>query len=373
MFLSKITVTDFKNIAHSDLDFSHKINCISGNNGEGKTNLLDAVYYLCMTKSYFHFPDSFSISHGCAATALLGCYTMEDGTINRISIGLYDQKEGAENKVVKRNGKIYKRLADHIGLFPIVMVSPSDTVLINQPAQERRRFINALLSQVDKEYLHQVLRYNKILAQRNKLLKDMEPNEELLSALDSGLSETASYIFDARQRLCNSLNQTISEYYRQLSGGSENVRITYSSDLYKGKLAQLLQNSRERDKMLKHTTCGVHRDDILFEIGNEEFYPVRRCASQGQQKCFLIALKLAQFSIMKSLNGDVAPILLLDDIFDKLDMGRVEYLLQLVSGNSFGQIFITDSNKVRMKNLIDKIGGECKVFEVEKGVIREVQ
>lgn len=374
MYLSRITVSNFKNISEADLCFSPKLNCISGNNGGGKTNLLDAVHYLCMTKSYFHFPDQFSIHHGCNMAGICGTYVMDDATSDKIAVALYG-KNVKEDKIVKKNDKIYKRLSEHVGVYPIVMVSPSDGALINLGGEERRRFINQLLSQTDKEYLRMAQSYNKFLAQRNKLLKDENMPDELLETIGERMEGCAEYIFDSRKKICGMLSESITYYYSRLCGGNEQVRMIYDTQLGDISLTELFAKNIERDRMFRYTTAGVHKDDFLFEISGcesgGEFYPVKRCASQGQQKCFLVALKLAQFSIMRELCGGGAPILLLDDIFDKLDMSRVEHLLSLVSGDSFGQIFVTDSNKVRLNALIEKIGSECRNFEVCGGVISE--
>ena len=381
MYLKELRIVNFKNIAEASLEFSPKINCISGNNGAGKTNLLDGVWFLSMTKSFFHYPDSFSILHSAPSCALIGTYQMEDGTISTINLSIFRSSSSSKNilsdKSVKRNEKLYKRLSEHVGLLPIVMVSPSDTAIINSAGEERRRFINQLISQIDKDYLIEHQNYNKLLAQRNKILKREEGEEipkDLLESVDHFLSQSAAYIHSKRVQMCTLLNESIAEYYSRLSAGAEVVRIRYSSDLNRGEYKEMLKSNLERDLIYGYTTAGIHRDDFIFEIGpsQEDLYPVKRCGSQGQQKCFLIALKLAQFSIMKELNGGIAPILLLDDIFDKLDMQRVEYLLSLVSGNTFGQIFITDSNKVRMNSLVEKVGGACKNFIVTDGKISEI-
>jgi DNA replication and repair protein RecF len=393
MFLDRILVTNFKNIASADLAFSKKINCISGNNGEGKTNLLDAIYYLSMTKSFFHFPDSFSILHGAASAAINGTYSMDDGTENKISIGLVGKKQqkddsgNLEEKILKRNDKAYKKMSEHIGLLPIVMVSPSDVALVNSSGEERRKFVNALLSQVDKEYLSKIQNYYRLLAQRNKLLKSDSCQSDLLETLDFQMDENATYIYNKRKELCKNLSGPVTEFYKKLSGGKEEVRLRYISDMDKCGFKELMEKYLERDKIFKFTTAGIHKDDVAFEISetlepqqspdlpsNETpYYPIKRCGSQGQQKCFLIALKLAQFSIMKELNRGIAPVLLLDDVFDKLDMQRVEYLLGLVAGDSFGQIFITDSNKVRMGKLVRSMGSECSEFEVSGGAVTRIK
>ncbi len=372
MFLSRILITDFKNIALSDLEFSDKLNCISGSNGSGKTNLLDAVYSLSMGKSFFNWQDAFSVRHGCKSCAVAGFYTMDDESVTKIGLAIYTGEQ--EGKTVKKNDKAYKRLADHIGLLPVVMVSPQDSSLINSSAEERRRFVNALLSQTDREYLDRLQRYNKILMQRNRLLKDFNVQKELLEVFDTQLCDNAAYISEARKKLCILLQDSVQNYYTEVSGAAESVSLSYQSELLKLSMKEILEKNTERDRIMGFTTGGIHRDDLLFDMSTDGklYSPLRRTASQGQQKCFQIALKLAQFDIMKSKTGGLAPILLLDDIFDKLDISRVENLLQMVSGSNFGQIFITDSNKVRMDALIDKVGGRCSKFEVSSGTVQRI-
>ncbi len=372
MFLSRILITDFKNIADADLEFSDKLNCITGSNGSGKTNLLDAVYSLSMCKSFFNFQDSFSVRYGSENCAISGYYNMDDGTLNKIGLAIYITGR-QEGKILKKNDKAYQRFADHIGLLPIVMVSPQDSSLINLGAEERRRFINALLSQINREYLNKIQRYNRVLSQRNKLLKDKNVASELLQVLDNRLCESAGYIYESRKKLCKLLNESVQYYYGELSGNREKVRISYESELSKYTPEEVLKRAYERDILMGFTTSGIHRDDLIFELacGAEDFHLLKKSASQGQQKCFQTALKLAQFDIMKQRSGGLAPILLLDDIFDKLDMERVENLLQMVSGRNFGQIFITDSNKIRMEALVEKVGGRGRNFEVVSGTIIE--
>jgi len=374
MFLSRILITDFKNIASADLGFSDKLNCISGRNGSGKTNLLDAVYSLSMAKSYFNVQDAFSIRYGSQAYSVAGYYSMDDGTTNKIGMSVVSDGK-SESKTLKKNDKAYKRLADHIGILPIVMVSPQDSSLINMAAEERRRFMNALLSQIDRLYLDRLQRYNKVLSQRNKVLKDFNVQDELLQVFDTQLAENAAYIFEARKKLAAMLDDNVQHHYSGLSGDNEKVRLTYQSEMNRYGMDEILRKNLDRDKIMGFTTGGIHRDDLLFDISSEEgeYHLLRRTASQGQQKCFQIALKLAQFDIMKERSDGRNPILLLDDVFDKLDMARVENLLQMVSGNDFGQIFVTDSNKVRMDALVDKVGGRCSNFEVSDGKITEVK
>ncbi len=361
MYLKKISILNFKNIGEVKIDFSPKLNCITGINGSGKTNLLDAVYYLSMSKSYFSNIDQYTINHGECMAAIHGDYAREDGTEEKISLSLTSEGE----KSIKKNGKSYQRLSDHIGLIPIVMVSPYDTCLINESSEERRRFLNAILSQTDREYLRRMQNYNQLLAQRNKLLKSSPISTDLLSAFSEQMSSNATYIYLARKEFVISLIPLVANYYSMLSGGREDISIEYKSDLEDGPLSELLIKNIERDKAFKFTTIGVHRDDLLFKMNGN---PIRKVGSQGQQKSFLISLKLAQFSIFKELHNKV-PVLLLDDVFDKLDMQRVEYLLKLVASNFFGQIFITDSNKVRINSILESINGEVRSFEIEAGKI----
>ncbi|MEF9930813.1 MAG: DNA replication and repair protein RecF [Bacteroidales bacterium] len=365
MYLNRILISNFKNIKEADIRFSKKINCIWGNNGEGKTNLLDAIYYLSTTKSFFHSSDTYTFKFNENSTALNGSYITDCNTEEKISIGI---KIGSE-KIVKRNDKQYQRLADHIGLIPIVMVSPADTCLINEGGDERRKFMNIILSQVDREYLKRIQNYNQLLVQRNRLLKMQDISMELLDTLGMQMDSHATYIYDKRKQLCQELSESVMEFYKVLSGSKETISLKFTSDLDKGKLANLFATSFERDMFLRYTSIGIQRDDIEF---NMEGYPIRKCGSQGQQKSFLISLKLAQFVIMKKLHG-IIPILLLDDVFDKLDMQRVEYLLNLVANDSFGQIFISDSNKVRMAGIVERIKSSRKSFEVKAGVYNEVE
>lgn len=362
MYLKRISVNNFKNISETHLDFSRKINCISGNNGEGKTNLLDAIYYLSMTKSFFSSTDAYTFMFGEDAAALNGSYVLDDNTEDTISIGM--KREG--EKTVKKNAKAYRRISEHIGLYPIVMVSPADTVLVNGSGEERRKFLTLILSQIDKEYLKRMQSYNQLLVQRNKLLKMPSISWELLDTIDFQMSIHADYIFRKREELCLGLLEKVKGYYASLSGCREEVQMHYVSDLQEGALDEILKNCREKDAFLKFTSAGVHKDDIEFSLNG---MPLKKCGSQGQQKSFLVALKLAQFDIMKDLHG-VAPILLLDDVFDKLDMQRVEYLLSLVAGDHFGQIFISDSNKVRMDSIVGRFTNECRSFEVASGIYK---
>ena len=357
--LKKILVRDFRNIAFEELAFSPNINCISGNNGEGKTNLMDAVYYLSMTKSAFAAPDRYNFRYGTDGFAVGGTFRMENGLDSRFSIQV---GSGGEKKLL-RDDKPYGRISEHIGVLPVVMVSPSDISLVSEPGAERRRFANAVLSQMDREYLAAVQAYNRLLQERNRLLKDGDPDEDLLAVFDARMEGAAAPVYAARKRFAEELGPVVEQYYKLISGGSETVSVSFRSDLEKGSLGEILALSRERDRVLRYTSAGIQRDDFVFGMDG---HPIRRCGSQGQQKSFLVALKFAQYEIMKARYG-FAPTLLLDDVFDKLDMRRIANLIEMVAGSDFGQIFITDSNKVRLSGIVDSITEDRAYFTAVGG------
>ena len=362
--LDKIVISDFRNIELQELEFSPNVNCITGNNGEGKTNLLDAIYYMSMTKSAFASSDRFTLRHGAEEFAISGVYAMENGTKSRFSMKVSDKGE----KKIRRDDKPYQKISEHIGLLPVVMVSPSDVSMVSESGEERRRFANAVLSQMSAEYMSAMQQYNRLLLQRNRMLKDMDPDRALMEVIDMRMSALSSPVYEARKRFVQELKPVVSEYYKALSGGSEQVDIQYESELEKAPLDQLLARTLDKDRILKHTTCGVHRDDFAFLMNG---HPIRRYGSQGQQKSFLVALKFAQYEIMK-MNYGFAPILLLDDVFDKLDMGRISNLLEMVASKDFGQIFITDSNKVRMSGIVDGLTSDRAYFETVSGTFTRV-
>ena len=332
--LEKIVISDFRNISLQELEFSPNINCISGNNGEGKTNLLDAIHYLSMTKSAFATSDKFTFRHGTEEFSIAGTYRMENGLASRFALKMSAKGE----KKVRRDDKPYGKVSEHIGVLPVVMVSPSDISLVSESGDERRRFVNAVLSQMDREYMSALQQYNRLLLQRNRMLKDQNVDRSLMEVIDMRMAALAEPVHQARKRFVEELRPIVSEYYKAVSGGSEQIDIEYDSELYKAGLDQLLEASFDKDRILKYTSVGIQRDDLIFTMNG---HPIRRCGSQGQQKSFLVSLKFAQYEIMKR-NYGFAPILLLDDVFDKLDMTRISNLLQMVSGNDFGQIFITD-------------------------------
>jgi len=363
--LKKIVVQDFRNIALQELSFSPNINCISGNNGEGKTNLIDAIYYLSMTKSALGSSDRFNFRYGTDAFAIAGSYIMPNGLESRFSVSVSSDGE----KKVKRDDKPYKRVSEHVGVLPIVLVSPSDISMVSESGEERRRFMNAVLSQMDHAYLDNVQQYNRYLLQRNRLLKSSDPDPDLLDAFDARLSILAAPIAEGRKNLAESLAPVVQAYYTELSGGREEVGIEYRTDADRGELAAQLRACRDRDRALKYTSVGVQRDDFLFTMNG---YPIRKCGSQGQQKSFLVSLKFAQYEIMKESYG-FAPILLLDDLFDKLDMNRVSNLLSMVAGSDFGQIFLSDSNKVRLAGIVDALTEDRSYFETVDGTFTRME
>lgn len=358
--LKRIVVQDYRNIAFQELDFSPKINCISGNNGEGKTNLLDAIHYLSMTKSAFPVPDRFNRRWGTPAFVIAGTYAMEDGTVSRFSVKVSSESE----KKLVRDDKPYTRLASHIGVLPVVMISPSDGALVTDSGDLRRRFSNAVLSQMDREYLSALQQYNRLLLQRNVLLKDRSSDLSLLEVIDGRMEVFAKVVQSGRKRLAEDLRPVISNYYSMISGGAEEVSLEYRPDLGEASLTEVFRESLEKDRAMGFTTSGVQRDDFAFTMDG---YPVRQCGSQGQQKSFLVALKFAQYEVMRKRYG-FAPTLLLDDVFDKLDMKRVANLISMVAGNGFGQIFITDSNKSRLRGVVDSITDDRAYFNTAGGV-----
>ena len=360
MRLKKLSLLHFKNIARQELEFCRGVNCLVGDNGAGKTNVMDAIYYLSMCKSSLPMTDTQSIRHGEEGFLVEGQYVSDEEKNERI-VCSFTRKGG---KVLKRNGKEYERLADHVGLVPAVIVSPADNALISDAAEERRRYLNACISQLDRPYLANVMRYNAVLAERNRLLK-MQPDETMLAIYDDQLTDYGTKIHAARQAFAERLQPVVAEYYRILSGDREEVELHYKSELGERPFDEILRAARQKDLVNEYTTSGIHRDDLTLRIGG---YPLRKYGSQGQQKSFLIALKLAQYAVVAEACGE-KPILLLDDLFDKLDAGRVEQLIRLVSDEAFGQIFITDCNPTRLKSSLDEAGGEYALFTVANGEI----
>jgi DNA replication and repair protein RecF len=369
MYLNKLILSNFKNYFQAEFDFSEKINCFIGDNGAGKTNVLDAVYYLSFCKSYFNVIDSQNIKHDQDFFAIHGNYN-RNGTKKDIVSCI--QKRNAR-KLFKKNKKEYERLADHIGLFPLVMISPYDRDLINEGSDARRKYIDGVIAQFDRFYLDDLLNYNKALAQRNALLKKMAESGNFdLQSIEIWNAPIVKYgqnIYVKRQQFLTDFIPIFQQYFEFISGGKEKVSIVYQSQLHEESLIDLLESRLDRDRMLKHTSVGVHKDDLDFRI---ESHPVKKFGSQGQQKSFVIAIKLAQFDFTKNVMG-FKPILLFDDIFDKLDDNRVGQIINLVSDNSFGQVFITDTQRIRIEKLFEKAHIDHKIYEIKSGEAFEIK
>ena len=362
--LEKIVISDFRNIAFQELFFSPNVNCISGNNGEGKTNLLDAIYYLSMTKSAFSVSDKYNFRYGTEEFSIGGTFRMPNGLETMFSANV---KASGEKKF-RAGEKVYSRFSEHIGVIPVVLVSPSDISLVSESGEERRRFVNSVLSQLDREYLYSLQQYNRLLAQRNVMLKSQNRDGGLLEVLDARMERLARPVYEARKRFVEDISPVVSQYYNVLSSGKESVGIAYKSDLLDGSLEDIFRRNADRDALFRYTTAGIQRDDFIFTMNG---HPIRRSGSQGQQKSFLVSLKFAQYEIMKGRYG-FAPTLLLDDVFDKLDMSRVSNLFSMVAGNEFGQIFITDSNKVRMSGIVDAITSDRVYFDASDGTFSRI-
>ena len=365
MILKRISILNYKNLEQVELDFSPKMNCFIGQNGMGKTNLLDAVYYLSFCKSATNPIDSQNMMHHQDFFVIQGFYETESGDIEEIYCGM----KRRQKKLFKRNKKEYTRLSDHIGFIPLVMVSPSDSELISGGSEERRRFMDVVISQYDKEYLEALIRYNKALQQRNTLLKNEQGfDEELIEVWEEMMAASGEVVYRKRCAFIEEFIPIFQTFYSQISQNKEEVGLVYESHAQQGNLLQLLKESRQRDQIMGYSLKGIHKDDLLMQLGD---YPIKKEGSQGQNKTYLIALKLAQFDFLRRTGSHTTPLLLLDDIFDKLDASRVEQIVKLVAGDKFGQIFITDTNRDHLDKIMQKIEGEYKVFSVEDGVIHE--
>lgn len=365
MYLNKLKLNNFKNCISAEMDFSEKVNCFVGNNGAGKTNILDSIYYLSFCKSYFNSIDSQNIRHEEDFFAVHGEYFNQEKTDDKISCV---QKRG-KKKSFKINKKEYDRLADHIGLIPLVMISPYDRDLINDGSELRRKYIDGVISQFDNVYLKKLIDYNKSLLQRNALLKQFAEqhyfDETSIQIWNEKLAELGSAIFEKRKNFLREFNPLFESFYQYLSGGNEKVNIEYNSQLLNATLLDLLDENIAKDRMARYSTQGIHKDDLIMNING---FPVKKFGSQGQQKTFVIAIKLAQFEYTRQQKG-FKPILLFDDIFDKLDDDRVKQIVHLVNENNFGQVFITDTQKQRVENIFLQAEIDHKIFSVSNGNI----
>jgi len=359
MILNTLSLINYKNFESQTFTFDAKINCFVGQKGIGKTNVLDAIYHLSFGKSYFNPIATQNIKHDEDFFVVDGVFDKEERQ-EKIIVSL---KKG-QKKIIKRNGKIYEKFSDHIGFIPLVMISPADRDLIIEGSDTRRKFIDSVISQSDKTYLNNIINYNKVLAQRNALLKYFALNNtfnaQTLDIYNEQLHSYGSDIFKTREEFLKAFIPIFKLRYNAISNRNEDVNLSYKSDLFEGDLKTLLKTNLNKDKVLHFTSVGIHKDDLNFEI---ETYPIKKFGSQGQQKSFLIALKLAQFDFVKQQSG-VTPILLLDDIFDKLDEMRVAQIIHLVDDEHFGQIFISDTHPERTENVVKQIHQSYKIFRL---------
>ena len=365
MKLVSLDLHNFKNIPRAAMEFSPKVNCFLGHNGMGKSNLLDAIYYLSFCKSFTGVNDSMVIRRGEEFCMVSGVYDRR-GTEEKISAGLAPGRR----KSFKRGGKEYQRLSEHIGLLPLVMVSPRDMDLVTGPAEERRKFLDMVISQGDPAYLDALIRYNRALTQRNAMLREGVTDDALYGAVEMAMALPGEYLYSARKARTARLQDIFTAYYRDVAPEEDSVTLSYISALDREPdLCSLLRASRRRDSMLRHTSEGLHRDDIELTLGG---LPVKRTASQGQAKTFTIALRLAQYDFLSKSTG-MKPLLLLDDIFDKLDASRVERIMDIASREEFGQIFITDTNRRHLDAIVADMGtADFRLWGVERGCFSEI-
>ena len=363
MILRKLSILNYKNIRSAELRLSPKFNCFVGMNGVGKTNILDAIYYLSSCRSIFNLPDSHLITHDESFFVLDAEYATDGGEPEMLYCGL---KKGTK-KHFKRNGKEYKRLSQHIGHVPVVLVSPSDSVIIDGGSEERRRLLDVVISQYDNTYLDTLTNYSRLLQQRNTLLKqEEEPDANLLDIIDMQMAETGKTLYVRRKEYVERLEPLFQQAYDAVSGSRERVSLSYISHCQRGDLLDILRESRAKDRVMGYSLHGVHRDDLNMSIAG---YPIKKEGSQGQCKTYTIALKIAQFQFLRKTNLSNTPLLLLDDIFDKLDAKRVSHIVRLVSGNDYGQIFITDTNRERLDEILKSGDFDYKIFNIEDGMV----
>jgi DNA replication and repair protein RecF len=359
LFLKRISVLNYKNFSEATFEFDVKINCFVGKNGIGKTNLLDAIYHLANGKSYFNPLALQNIKHGEDFFVVDGEFEKK-GRTEQILCSL---KKG-QKKILKRNGKVYEKFSDHIGFIPLVIISPADSDLIIEGSETRRKFIDTVISQLDSSYLQQLIQYQKIISQRNALLKFFALNHvfenDTLSIYNEQLNTLGDFIFEKRKKFLIDFIPIFNNYHREITNSAETVQLIYQSSLFEKDTLTLLEENISKDRALHYTSVGVHKDDLSFEIDN---YPIKKFGSQGQQKSFLIALKLAQFDFVKKQSGE-KPILLFDDIFDKLDEFRVSKIIEMVNKEEFGQLFISDTHSERTENIVKTTLQSYKIFNI---------
>ena len=358
-FFNNVILTQFRNYPLQQFAFKERIIGICGRNGSGKTNLLDALYYLAFTKSYFSRPDAQNVTHGMQGMRIEGSLLQGDEQVKLVCIMRENNK-----KEFLHNGIAYTRFSEHIGKYPCVMIAPDDVALINEGSEEKRRFIDTILSQLYPGYLKQLIDYNKIIQQRNSLLKAAaEKNyidEALLDTLDEQIAEKAQFIFDARKNFLRDFIPLVKEQYYIIAGKHDAIELLYDSQLQQATIKELLKQNRQRDMYLQRTGVGIHKDDLIINMHNQLF---KMLASQGQRKSLLFALKLAEFVTLKQRKG-FTPVLLLDDVFEKLDAGRMHNLLHRVCVHETGQVFITDTHKERLQQALDALGKKYELVEL---------
>ena len=359
MFLKRISLLNYKNFSEIDFELDSKINCFVGKNGIGKTNILDAIYHLANGKSYFNPLAVQNIKHGEDFFVVDGEFE-KNGRTEQILCSL---KKG-QKKILKRNGKVYEKFSDHIGFIPLVIISPADSDLIIEGSETRRKFIDTVISQLDSSYLQQLIQYQKIISQRNALLKFFALNHvfenDTLSIYNEQLNTLGQFIFEKRKKFLIDFIPIFNYYHHEITNSAETVQLVYQSNLFEKDTLTLLEENISKDRALHYTSVGVHKDDLSFEIDN---YPIKKFGSQGQQKSFLIALKLAQFDFVKKQSGE-KPILLFDDIFDKLDEFRVSKIIEMVNKEEFGQLFISDTHPERTENIVKTTLQSYKIFNL---------
>jgi DNA replication and repair protein RecF len=359
MYLKAISLYNYKSFSEVNFDFDTKINCFVGKNGIGKTNILDAIYHLSYGKSYFNPLAVQNIKHGEEFFVIDGTFEKNERTEQIICSLKKSQK-----KILKRNGKQYEKFSDHIGFIPLVIISPADSDLIVEGSDTRRKFIDSVISQLDATYLQELIQYQKIIIQRNALLKYFALNHvfenDTLSIYNEQLNSLGQRIFEKRKQFLDDFIPIFNKHHQAITGSAESVQLVYESQLFDNNLLTLLQENINKDRALHYTSVGVHKDDLSFEI---DHYPIKKFGSQGQQKSFLIALKLAQFEFVKKQSG-VKPILLFDDIFDKLDETRVEKIIEMVNDDVFGQLFISDTHPERTEDIVKSTHQSYKIFNL---------
>ncbi len=362
IYLKKLSLLNFKNYSHTELELSKEANCFVGNNGMGKTNILDAIYYLSFCKSFSHAQDVNNVKIGESGFSIKGTYHFNGKDENFLCV-----VESGKRKVMKRNSKEYERLADHIGLIPLVFISPMDTTLVTEGSDIRRKFLDGIISQYDKNYLQNIIQYNRTLQQRNALLKSFRESgsysAESLEIWDDGLIKFGVEIHSTRQQFIQEFTPLFQSTYTELTENKESVQLQYVSQLSQNDYHQLLQESNSKDRMTGFTTVGIHKDDLDFTINDMS---VRKFSSQGQVKSYVLSLKLAQANLINN-KLQHAPLVLLDDIYDKLDKNRVSALMNMMKSDQFGQLFLTDTNQQRSPELLNNLGMKPNVFHIENG------